>query len=636
MCGIAGVFYSNSARVPEQPILAALGSAIAHRGPDGEGFLREAGVGLVHRRLSIIDLAGGGQPIANEDESVQVVFNGEIYNYQSLRAELESAGHRFRTRSDTEVLVHLYEERGERMVERLRGMFAFAIWDRRRRRLFLARDRVGIKPLYLYRDHEKLLFASEPKAILSYPGIAAEIDPESLESYLAFGVVPGPRSIFRGITKLPPAHTLMVESGHLDATPKRYWRLKFEPDDRLSEDDWQEAVKDKFEESVRIHMVSDVPVGAFLSGGLDSSAVVAVASRATPEPLRTFSVGFREQEFNELSFARTVSDRFQTRHHESVMEAKVEDLLDCLAHYYDEPFADASAVPTYLMAMSTAKHVKVVLTGDGGDELFGGYSRYAHDLREAAVRRSLPKWFRRGLVGPVARAWPQTEWLPRPLRAKSALTNVSMDAAEAHAHSVSQCRAPLRRRLLAPDVVALLRGHDPELPFRMGYAEGRANDPLAGMLAADVNTFLPDDFLVKVDRATMAAGLEARPPLLDHELLELAARIPSRFKVRNGETKSIFKKVCLNYLPREVVYRKKHGFDVPTDRWMRGPLRERFQDCVLDRGSRISGLIDQAEAERLFEQHVKGVRRAGQILWSLLVLSHWAERYLTRPVCSPT
>jgi asparagine synthase (glutamine-hydrolysing) len=634
MCGIAGVFYSDSSRIPEPHVLSALGAVIVHRGPDGDGYHREAGVGLVHRRLSIIDLTGGGQPMANEDDSVHVVFNGEIYNFQALRSELVASGHKFKTRSDTEVLVHLYEELGERMVERLRGMFAFAIWDRRRRRLFLARDRVGIKPLYICRDEEKLIFASEPKAILAYPGIEAEVDPEALESYLAFGVVPGPRSIFKGIVKLPPAHTLTVEPSNLTASPRRYWRLKFEPDERLSEAEWLETVRDKFEESVRIHMISDVPVGAFLSGGLDSSAVVAVASRASTEPLRTFSVGFREQGFNELPFARAVSARFQTRHHESILEAKAEDLLDCLAHFYDEPFADASAVPTYLMAMSTAEHVKVVLTGDGGDELFGGYSRYAHDLREAAFRRRIPKWVRRGLIGPVARAWPRTDWLPRPLRAKSALTNVAMDADEAHAHSVSQCREPLRRRLLAPDIVARLTDHDPDLPFRLGHSEGRANDPLAGMLAADVNTFLPDDFLVKVDRATMAAGLEARPPLLDHELLEMAARIPSRFKVCNGETKVVFKKVCLNYLPKDVVYRKKHGFDVPTDKWMRGPLRERFQDCVLDPGAQISSLINQTEAQKLFEQHQKGVRRAGQILWSLLVLSHWAERYLTSNLCS--
>lgn len=628
MCGIAGVVYAESARVPEAQTLAALGTAIAHRGPDGSGCHREPGVGLVHRRLAIIDLSGGHQPMANEDDSIHVVFNGEIYNYQSLRQKLITAGHIFKTHSDTEVLVHLYEEHGERMVELLRGMFAFAIWDRRRRRLFLARDRVGIKPLYLYRDTEKLIFASEPKAILAYPGIEADIDPESLESYLAFGVVPGPRSIFRDITKLPPAHTLTVEPNHLGAAARRYWRLKFEPDEQTTEAEWIEAVRHKFEESVKIHMISDVPIGAFLSGGLDSSAVVAAASQFSSTPLRTFSIGFREQEFNELPYASQVSERFDTQHHESILDTNVVDGLDILAKYYDEPFADASALPTYLMAMSTAKHVKVVLTGDGGDELFGGYSRYAHDLREAAIRRRIPRWVRRGLIGPVARAWPRTDWLPRPLRAKSALTNVSMDPAEAHAHSVSQCRTPLRRKLLAPGLVEYLIDYDPDLPFRQGHSEGLANDPLAGMLAADVNTFLPDDFLVKVDRASMAAGLEARPPLLDHELLELAARIPSRHKVQNGQTKSVFKKVCLNYLPHELVYREKHGFDVPTDRWLRGPLRERFHDCVLNPSTKIANLLNLSEVQRLYDQHQKGVRRAGQILWSLLVLSSWAERYM--------
>jgi asparagine synthase (glutamine-hydrolysing) len=606
-----------------------MAGTIAHRGPDGEGLQREAGVGLVHRRLSIIDLAGGSQPMSNEDGTIWTVFNGEIYNYAALRTELEDAGHRFQTNSDTEVLVHLYEDLGERLVERLRGMFAFAIWDRPRRRLLLARDRIGIKPLYVYRDAEKLIFASEPKAIFAFPGVEAAVDPTALESYLAFGAVTGPQSIFRSITRLLPGHTLIATPGRLNASPRRYWRLRFEPDESLTVDDWQDAVAAKFEEAVRIHMIADVPVGAFLSGGLDSSAVVAVASRAVGEPLRTFSVGFEEQGYDELPFARQVAKQYGTCHHESIVRADAGAILDQLTRYYDEPFADASAVPTYLMAKSTASHVKVVLTGDGGDEAFGGYSRYAHDLREAAVRRRLPRWLRQRVLGPVARTWPSADWLPRPLRVKSALMNVSLDPDRAHAHSVSQCRLPLRRRLLAPDVAAFLNVYDPEAPFCAGYAEAPANDPLGGMLAADVATFLPDDFLVKVDRATMAAGLEARPPLLDHELLELAARIPSRFKVRNGETKWLFKKVCRKYLSDDLIYRKKHGFDVPTGPWFRGPLREQFQDLVLAPSARVAGLINQHEAQRLFEQHLKGTRRVGQVLWSLLVLSHWADRYLT-------
>lgn len=631
MCGIAGIMFSNSARLPEPDGLEAMSAAIAHRGPDGEGFRTEAGIGLIHRRLSIIDLAGGAQPLGNEDGTVQVVFNGEIYNHRALRAELEAGGHRFRTNSDTEVLVHLYEERGERMVERLRGMFAFAIWDRRRRRLLLARDRIGIKPLYIYRDSEKLLFASEPKAILAYPNFKAELDPAALEDYLAYGAVPGPRSIFRGISKLSPGHTLVAEPARLEAAPRRYWRLRFEPDERLSVEDWEEAVQDKFEEAVRIHMISDVPVGAFLSGGLDSSAVVAAASRYANGRLRTFSVGFEEDGYSELPHARRVAELFNTDHTEKTLLPDSGRILDGLTQYFDEPFADASAIPTFLVARTAARSVKVVLSGDGGDEAFGGYSRYANDLRESAVRHTLPAWFRRRFLTHLANSWPETPWLPRPLRLKSALTHLSMDAANAHANSISQCRPPMRRGLMAPGVIARLVGHDPGLSVRLGHLGGPCGDPLAGMLSADVNTVLPDDFLVKVDRATMAAGVEARPPLLDHELLELAARIPSRFKVRGGETKWLFKRMCLKTLPRDLVYRKKQGFDVPVAAWLRGSLRNRFQDTVLSGNSAISSLINRKEVGHLYARHLKGVPGLGQILWSLLILADWAERYLTPP-----
>ncbi|MFO0810217.1 MAG: asparagine synthase (glutamine-hydrolyzing) [Gemmataceae bacterium] len=368
MCGIAGVLYVDPDRRPDPMALKAVGDAIAHRGPDAEGFLAEPGVGLVHRRLSFIDLAGGDQPIGNEDGTVQVVYNGEIYNYRELRALLESRGHRLKTKSDTECLVHLYEDEGERLVDRLRGMFAFAIWDRPRRRLLLARDRVGIKPLYIYRDSEKLLFASEPKALLAYPGFNAAVDPAALEDYLAFGNVGGARSVFRGVEKLLPAHTLLVGPDRLDAAPRRYWRLRFEPDESRTGEQWQEAVAAKFEETVRAHLIADVPVGAFLSGGVDSSSVVAAAAGATPERLQTFAMGFREAAFSELPYARAVADHFGTAHVEEVVTPDAVDLLDKLSVFYDEPFADASAVPTYLVSKLAAGRVKAVLSGDGGDE----------------------------------------------------------------------------------------------------------------------------------------------------------------------------------------------------------------------------------------------------------------------------
>ncbi len=628
MCGIAGLLYADSARTPQRSLLQAMGDSIAHRGPDAQGFLVEPGVGLVHRRLSIIDLAGGNQPIGNEDESIQVVFNGEIYNFQELRAGLISRGHRFRTNSDTDVLVHLYEEMGDTLVDRLRGMFAFALWDRPRRRLVLARDRVGIKPLYFYRDPEVFLFGSEPKAILAHPAVARRVDPEALEDYLAFGVVPGRRSIFQGIEKLPPATVLTVEPGRWDHGPRRYWRLSFAPDHDRTPEDWQEAIRAKLDETTRLHMIADVPVGAFLSGGIDSSLVVGLASLLTSEPLRTFSIGFHEEQFSELPHARQVAERFRTNHTEEVVTPEAVDVLDALMEYYDEPFADPSMIPTYLVSRLAARSVKVVLSGDGGDEAFGGYARYAHDLKEAAVRRRLPAWFRRAALGPLGRAWPKGDWLPRPLRAKTALTNLSRDAPSAYANTISLCREPLRRRLLALELRGTLNGHDPDRLVREGYATAPPGDALGGMIAADMEMLLPDDYLVKVDRASMACGLEVRPPLLDHELLELSARIPSRWKVRNGETKWVMKQSYRDLLPDAIRKRPKQGFEVPVDAWLRGPLRPLFEASVLDQSAPLGGLIDQDVARGLYRSHLAHTGRHGATLWSLLVLARWADRYL--------
>lgn len=628
MCGIAGILRRDAERPVDRLVLKQMADAIAHRGLDAEGFWSAPGVGLAHRRLSIIDLSGGDQPMGNEDASIQVVFNGEIYNYPELRRDLIERGHMLRTASDTEVLVHLYEDYGEDLVGRLRGMFAFALWDSRRRRLLLARDRVGIKPLYVYRDGEKLIFGSELKAILAYPGIDREIDPEALEDYLALGVVPGHRSIFRQIEKLPPAHTLTIEEGHWDARPRRYWQLQFEPDPRPSADEWQEVIRAKLAETVRQHLLADVPVGAFLSGGLDSSLVVACAAEAAHGPLQTFSMGFREAAFSELPFARQVANQFHTRHTEEIVTPDAVALVDELAHYYDEPFADSSALPTYLVSRLASRSVKVVLSGDGGDEAFGGYARYAHDLSEAAMRAWLPAWFRRRALAPLSAAWPQADWLPRMLRAKTRLTNLSLDANRAYANSLTLCRLPLRRELLSRSLAARLNGHRAGDLIAGAFATASNHDALSGMLAADTATLLPDDFLTKVDRASMACGLEVRPPLVDHEVLELAARIPSSFKVRRGETKWLLKRAYADALPRDAVWRRKHGFEIPVDAWLRGPLRQMFEDSVLGRTARVADLIDQPTVHRLYRSHVGKTGRYGGVLWAALMLARWAETYL--------
>lgn len=628
MCGIAGLLYADRDRPVEPGVLKAMGDAIAHRGPDAEGFWAEPGIGLAHRRLSIIDLAGGDQPIANEDGSIQVVFNGEIYNYQALRSELEGRGHRFRTRSDTEVLVHLYEEHGVDLVERLRGMFAFALWDRTRKQLVLARDRLGLKPLYVYRDSEKLVFGSEIKAIRALADVPRTIDCAGLEDYLAYGMVPGARTIFRAIEKLPPAHVLSVGHHALTAPAHRYWQLRIEPDLGPTPDEWTEVIRAKLAETTRLHLIADVTVGAFLSGGIDSSLVVAHAAGAVHGALRTFSMGFAEERYSELPFARVVADRFGTQHTEELVTPDAVGLIDELTHYYDEPFADSSAIPTYLVARLASRSVKVVISGDGGDEAFGGYARYAHDLKEAAVRRYLPAWFRRAALAPLARVWPKADWLPRPLRAKTALANLALDAGPAYANTLTLCRQPLRRRLMAGNLAAGLNGHAPEQLVGDAYGTAPAGDALAAMIAADTAVVLPDDFLVKVDRASMAHGLEVRPPLVDHELLELAARIPSRWKVHRGQTKWILKQAARTELPGSILERKKQGFEIPIDQWLRGPLRPMVEAAVLDPRARIADLIDQDLARRIYQSHLAGTGRQGNTLWALLVLARWAQRYL--------
>jgi len=626
MCGIAGVVYRDPSRPVDRAVLRAMADAIAHRGPDADGYWIGPGVGLAHRRLSIIDVAGSDQPIGNEDGSLQVVFNGELYNYPSLRERLLAAGHQLKTRGDTETLVHLYEDHGADLVSAIRGMFAFALWDSRRRRLLLARDRVGIKPLYLYRDDEKLIFGSEIKALLAHPGVDRDLNLESLEDYIGFGMVAGPSSIFRRIEKLPPGHLLDISHDSLRAPSRMYWSLKPSISAARTTDEWLEAVRAKVDECVRIHLIADVPVGAFLSGGVDSSVVVARAAGQAAEPIQTFSMGFQEEAFSELPYAREVAERFHTIHRDAIVTPDALQLVDDIVKYYDEPFADTSAIPTFLVSSLAKQYVKVVLSGDGGDEAFGGYTRYAHDAWEAKLRQRIPAWIRHRVLPSLSAAWPKADRLPRPLRAKTLLTNLSLDPAAAYANSLAICRPPLRRELLKP-LARSLNGYEPGAPIQDAYRTADPDDAIAAMIAADVTVRLPDDYLVKVDRASMAHGLEVRPPLLDHELLELTASIPSDLKVANGATKWIFKEAYRADVPSRVTTRKKQGFEIPIDRWLRGPLREMFESVVLAPGSPAAEVIDQATARRIYTHHVAGSSRQGPTLWSLLVLARWIERY---------
>ena len=636
MCGIAGILYTDRHRQADTSVLKSMGDAIAHRGPDGEGYLVSGPAGMVHRRLAIIDLAGGDQPISNEDETIHVVFNGEIYNYPELREQLESRGHRFRTNSDTEVLVHLYEDYGSEFVTRLRGMFAFAIWDEREQQLLLARDHLGQKPLFVYRDHNKLLFGSELKAILAHPGVKRDISSEAIEDYLTYGVIPGTRCIFQNVERLPAAHTLQVTPEELSAAPRRYWQLKYVPDQSVFVRDWLEQFDAAIHESVSAHMVSDVPVGAFLSGGLDSSAVVAACSAVQTDQFRTFSIGFQEREFSELPHAQAVARHCNTDHYEEIVTPDAVRDLDALTYYYDEPFADASAIPTMAVARMASRHVKVCLSGDGGDELFGGYARYSHDLKEAALRNRLPGPLRHMILRPFAAVWPKADWLPRPMRLRTLLQNLSSNPAAAYANTIATCRNDIRSRLLNREFRAKTEHHSPTKFAERLYAAAYSDplqarrDPLRGMLATDTQFLLPDDFLVKTDRASMAFGLEVRPPLIDWKLMELAATLPSEFKIRRGSKKWILKELFGSRLPNRLAHRQKQGFEVPVDRWLRGPLRDQVQKTVLAHGAPIAEFIDQSMARRLYQAHCRGMGRHGILIWSLLVLGRWLARW-SRP-----
>ena len=634
MCGIAGILFSDPRRHVDDALLGRMGDVLAHRGPDSAGVWAGAGVGLVHRRLSIIDLATGDQPLTNSAGSCTVVFNGEIYNHRELRRSLESAGHRFRTTSDTEVLLHLYQDRGPEMVKALRGMFAFALWDNHRRQLFLARDRVGVKPLYVYQDAQALVFGSELKALLSVPWVPRSVDPRALEDYLTFGMVQGEHCILRNVRRLPPASVAVVRQDRLEVRPQRYWSLNLHPDARWTEAEAVEAIRAKVVDTVRAHMVADVPVGAFLSGGMDSGVVVGVAAGLSATPLHTFSIGFNEARFSELAEARSAAGRFGTDHHEEIATPDSMLLVDELTRYFDEPFADSSSVPTYLVSRLAARSVKVALSGDGGDEAFGGYSRYRDDLREWRVRTSLPQRVREHIVAPLATMWPKADWLPRPLRAKTFLTNVGSPGGAAYANSLAICRTAERHRLLAADLRSGLNGYVPGALIAASYDRIGDRDPLAAMIAADVDVQLPDDYLTKVDRAAMAHGLEVRPVFVDHELLELTATMPSHFKVRGRTTKWLMRAAYRDFLPSGATRRPKRGFSVPLDLWFRGPLDGMFNDTVLASDGTLREFLDVAEVRRIFERHHRGLAHHGATLWSILILARWCDAYMT-PAAEP-
>ena len=620
MCGIVGILDLNGRRDISRELLSRINEVQHDRGPDECGLHVEPGVGLGHRRLAIIDVSTGQQPLYNEDGSVVIVYNGEIYNYQSLIPELTALGHRFRTKSDTEVIVHAWEAWGESCVERFRGMFAFALWDRNRKTLFLARDRLGVKPLhYALLPDGTFLFGSEIKALLAHPAFPREIDPLAVEEYFALGYIADPRTIFKAAHKLPPAHTLSVRQGAPLPSPVQYWDPRFTLDRVITLPDAMAELTARLDESVRLRMISEVPLGAFLSGGVDSSAVVASMANASSDPVNTCSIAFADPAYDESRYAQQVAARYRTRHFVDRVESDDFDLIDTLARVYDEPYADSSAIPTYRVCQLARKHVTVALSGDGGDENFGGYRRYRLHMIEERMRRILPLSLRRPVFGVLAGAYPKADWAPRMFRAKSTFEAMGRDPVEAYCHGVSILRDGMRRRLFTAAFRNRLGGYSAVEVFRRHAKSAQTDDPLALVQYLDLKTYLVGDINTKVDRASMAHSLEVREPLMDHPLVEWLASLPSSFKVRGQEGKWLLKKALEPRLPAELLYRQKMGFAVPLARWFRGPLRTRVRDSLLGDRLADTGIFERGYLQELIDHHQSGRRDYSSSLWTLLM-----------------
>jgi len=597
-----------------------------HRGPDDGGIHVEPGIGLAHRRLSIIDLSNGHQPLFNEDGSVVVVFNGEIYNFPDLTKELLAAGHQFRTHCDTEVIVHAWEEWGEACVERFRGMFAFAIWDRNQRTLFLARDRLGIKPLhYALLSDGHLLFGSELKSLFAHGGMPGKTDPRSVEDYFALGYVPEPRTIYKNVFKLPPGHTLTIRQGDAGLRTRQYWDVDFSSNGITDEAEACEQLMARLEEAVKIRMIADVPLGAFLSGGVDSSAVVAIMAGLNNEPVNTCSISFGDPAYNESHYASMVADQYHTNHQVGEVSPDDFDLIEKLVDIYDEPYADSSAMPTYRVCELARKRVTVALSGDGGDENLAGYRRYRWHLYEQRMRSLLPHSLRRPLFGALGRLYPKADWAPKIFRAKSTFEALARDDVEGYFHSVSILGDTIRARLFSETFKRELQGHKAVDVFRE-HAVRAPEHPLSRVQYLDLKTYLVGDILTKVDRASMAHGLEVRVPILDHKLVEWMAGLSPDLKLRSREGKYLFKKCLESRLSKKILYRPKMGFAVPLASWFRGPLRERVRTALLGPDMQECGIFDNGFLQQVVEQHQSGRRDFSSPIWTLLMFEAFLRK----------
>jgi asparagine synthase (glutamine-hydrolysing) len=633
MCGIAGRYnFISGAPVPKV-LVQQMCDLIAHRGPDGDGTYVAGPIGLGHRRLAIIDLSPAGrQPMTSGDEQLWITFNGEIYNFLELRADLEARGHRFRTRTDTEVLLAAYREFGVNCLSRLSGMFAFAIWDEGTRTFFAARDRLGKKPFHYLIDRDGFAFASEPKAFLADASFEPEPDLQAISHYLSYQYVPSPYSAFKGVKKLPPAHYLLIKDGHL--SEHRYWKLSYAAKQQLDEQQACEELLHRLREAVRRRLISDVPLGAFLSGGIDSSAVVALMAEYSSSPVKTFSIGFEESEYDELPYARLIAQRYGTEHHEFVVRPDATEIFAKLVWHYNEPYADQSAIPTYYLSELTRRHVTVALNGDAGDENFAGYSRYLPNRRLETFQR-LPPSVRVALAR-VASALPASGRTDGVLaRSRRFLQRAGTSPQRQYAVRVMQFDPALKEWLCTPQFLQTAAVDSADILLD-SYRDSDAENFLDATLDVDISHYLPDCLLVKVDIATMAHGLEGRSPLLDHTFMEFAASLPAEMKLRAGSTKHIFKKAVADLLPSEILNRPKKGFGVPLDHWFRNELRPLAHDVLLGRRMRERGYFNMRRVEQMVRDHETGAAEWHDQLWNLLMLEQWHQMFIDqRPSAAP-
>ncbi len=630
MCGIAGIFnVANKVQIPPQ-LLKSMNNSQSHRGPDDDGVFLAPGVGLAHRRLSIIDLAGGHQPMFNQQGSIGIVFNGEIYNYQELAKELQGLGHQFSTIGDTETIIYAWAQWGPACVERLRGMFAFAIWDQEQDLLFIARDRLGIKPFYYsLLDDGQFIFGSELKVLKQHPQCSREIDPKAVEDYFTFGYIPEPKSIFKQVKKLEPGHTLTVRFGQELAQPIQYWDVSFTPQTEHGQQSQKQLI-DRLKEAVDVRLVSEVPLGSFLSGGVDSSAVVALMSQLNDKPVNACSIGFDIDDFNETDYAKSVAQRYDADHNVKIVDSDDFALIDELAKLYDEPYADSSALPTYRLCEMAKEKVTVALSGDGADELIAGYRRYQWHLKEQKVRNLLPLALRKPVFGTLGKLYPKLDWAPKFLRAKTTFQSMAFDWVDGYHNSMSILRNDERSKLFSRAFKQQLNGYSSVEVFQGHAKKAQDFDELGKVQYLDMKTYLVGDILTKVDRASMAHSLEVRVPILDHHFVEWATTLPATMRIEKGEGKSVFKKSLEPHLPHDVLYRKKMGFSIPLAQWFRGPLKEKVSQGLLSTHMSQSGIFNSKTLHWLINSHMDGTRDNSASLWTLLMF----ERFLANEVGS--